>query len=99
MSCLRCSVILEAGRETPCALYIFSLFTKKSKAQRRLRVDMVEIINERSTGTQVRRPEQISSLVCRASAYLVSANAKGLLLLPNPSTKDGHACLQTEFVR
>jgi hypothetical protein len=102
MSCLRCSVILEAGRERPCALYIFSLwmcsFTKKSKAQRRLKVDMVEIINERSTGTQAHRPEQISNLVCRASAYLVSANAKGLLLLPNSSTKDGHACLQTEFV-
>jgi len=52
-------------------------FTKKSKAQRRFKVDMVEIINERSTGTQAHRPEQISNLVCRASADPVSANAKG----------------------
>ena len=63
-------------------------FTKKSKAQRRFKVDMVEIINERSTG---------SNLVW-ASADPASANAKGALLLPNSSTKDGHACLQTEFV-
>jgi hypothetical protein len=54
MCCLRCSVILEAGREVPCALYIFSLwicsFTKKLKVQRRLNVDMAEIINWRPLG-------------------------------------------------
>ena len=53
MCCLRCSVILEAGREAPCALYVFSLWicssTRKLEVQRRLKVDMVEIINWRQT--------------------------------------------------
>jgi hypothetical protein len=66
----------------------------KLKAHRRLKV---EIVNWRSAGTQAHRPSKSVIQFAGASADPVSANAKALLLLPNSSTKDGHACLQAEF--